>query len=373
MCFGMVLWLSSALSVATASEKERIGFTIMTVDQQFFTTPYEQSGELGGSYMGAKGTAASTVKNPAALGGLSKLVSQAYWVYGKNKGKGGGTSPTENEKVTGWLSDAGFYQVIPLKKWGAAIGFGGDYLANDYDDAPVTGPSQHGYRLNIALGIQVLDSLALGYGLMYLSDHAGWGTIYAPPGSSDVRWYHMVHDSHSWRHRLGIQHVISGVLRWGLQGDIGYGAADNRYNGLDTGGDDDLRNYGVRLGGRTDFDRSFKLSCDLDWRHVDLEFGMHPTYVGPDIQAKYYGDVYRAMFGAEERLTSWLAVQIGYRYNVYRLDDICGADGNQEFHTLGGGLGMQLLDQRLSLVWNAEYSWVGNGDFKNVLSAQYTF
>ena len=373
MYWGAVLWLSAMLSVATAGEKERVGFTIMTMNQQFFTTPYEQSGKLGGSYMGAKGTAASTVKNPAALGGLSMPMNEIYWLYGKNEGEGGGTSQTESESITGWISDEGIYQVIPLKQWRAAIGFGGDYLATDYNDAPVTDPSQHGYRFSSAFGIQVLDNLSLGYGLMYLHDHAAWGSIYAPPGSNDANRYHMVHDSSSWRHRLGMQHSISGMVRWGVQVDVGYGDGDNRWNGRDPGGDNDLRDYGVRLGGQTDFDRPFKLSCDLDWRYMDVNFGRHSPGIGQNFEAKYAGDVYRAMFGVEQRLASWLTAQVGYRYNVYRLDDVCGADGNLEFHTLDGGLRIPLLDQRLSLEWNMEYSWVANGDFKNVLSVQYTF
>ncbi len=373
MLWGAALWAGAALSVATAGPSERVGFTIMTANQGFFTTPYEQSGELGGSYMGAKGTPASTVKNPAALGALSSLASEAYWVYGRNKGEGGGISPTEGEPILGRLSDEGFYQVIPLKNWRAAIGLGGDYLDNDYDDAPVTEPGQRGHRFSGAFGIQVTDNLSLGYGLLYLDDHLAWGSMYAPPGSMDPARYHMVHDSTSWRHRLGIQHALSGILRWGVQADAGYGSADNQWNGVESDGDDDLSEYGVRIGGQTDFDRPFKLSCDLDWRKIDVAFGRHSPGIGPNLEARYAGNIYRTMLGAEQRLASWLTAQAGYRYNVYRLDDVCGADGDQEFHTVGGGLGAQLLNQRLVLAWNMEYSWLSKGDFKNVLTARYTF
>jgi len=111
----------------------------------------------------------------------------------------------------------------------------------------------------------------------------------------------------------------------------------------------------------------------LDWRHIDIEFGRHSAGIGQDIQARYKGQIYRAMLGARQRLSSWATAQIGYRYNDYRLDDVCGADGDQQFHTLGGGFAIQLLAERLSLEENMEYSWLADGDFKNVISARYAF
>lgn len=370
-----VMLLASPPAVATAAsgDRDRVGFTILMMDKQFFTTPYERAATLGGAYMGQEGSADAVIKNPAGLGRLAVPEVKTYWVFSSYGGNGGANGPSSSETIRGQLSDEGGYLAMPIPSVPLVVGLGGDYLATSFSDAPVTQPSQRGYRVSGALAARLSDRLTAGYGLTYFNDHHAWGTSWPVPGILPPPIVHWENDSESWRHRLGFQHQLVGLLTWGLQGEFGHGSGDNLWNGKLTGGSQSLTEYGLRLGAKSAPFHGLALLLDLEWRNMRLEFGAHEPMVGRPVLSQYTGDVYRSMLGFEHTVNEMLRLLLGYRYSVFRMDDFCYRNASQDYHTAAAGVDFTLWNQRLGLAWNVEYSWMAAGDFMNTVALRFRF
>ncbi len=366
-----VILVASLPTVALAAhgDRDRVGFTILMMDKQFFATPLERSAALGGAYMGQDGSADAVIKNPAALGGLITPEATAYWIFSSYEGNGGANGPNSSEIIRGQLSDEGGYAAIPISSLPLVIGLGADYLATSFNDAPVTQPSQRGYRLSGALAARPTDRLTVGYGLTHFNDHHAWGTSWPVAGMLPPPVVHWVHDSKSWRHRLGLQHRVAGLFTWGLQGDLGHGSGGNLWNNKSTGGGQSLDEYGLRWGVKSVPYHGLALLLDVEWRTMQLEFPM----VGRTVVSQYTGDVFRFMLGLEHTLNEWIRLRLGYRYSLFDMDDFCYRDASQDDHTAAGGADFSLLDDRLVLAYDLEYSWMAAGDFMNAFVLRYRY
>ena len=374
------LWMSLILlaslpgiASAASGDRDRVGFTILMMDKQFFTTPYERAATVGGAYMGQEGSADAVIKNPAGLGRLAAPEAMTYWVFSSYGGNGGANGPNSNEAIRGQLSDEGGYFAMPIPSVPVVIGVGADYLASSFSDAPVTQPSQRGHRVSGALAARISDRLTVGYGLTHLNDHHAWGTSWPVPGVLPPPIVHWVNDSESWRHRIGIQHELAGLLTWGLQGDFGHGGGDNLWNGKPTGGSQALTEYGLRLGAKSAPFHGLALLLDLEWRHMRLDFGDHEPMVGRTVLSQYAGDVYRLMLGFDHTVNEMLRLRLGYRTSMFRMDDFCYRNARQDYHTAAAGADFMLWNQRLELAWNVEYSWMAAGDFMNTVALRFRF
>lgn len=366
----VLLFLIICLSAirAYAGSHEKTGFTIYTIERQFFSTPYESAGVNGFSYAAAKGTAVSIIQNPAALAQLQKPDFQAYYQYDYLEGEGGGVTLTKNEFIKGSLSDTGAYQSFMIPKIKGVFGLGGDSFFSDFDGDPVTRFNQKGSRVNFAWAIALMEKFRLGYGFTYLHDVYEWGSKWLYGNK-----YLWKHQSDSFRHRLGMQGDFNPHLRWGLQGDIGHGHGENRWNDQDTKGNEDLSLYRIRIGGEADIAK-FTFSSDFEWENSDYQWGKHHPAISPRGGSAYYkGEVYRWMLGVQYLLWDKVVCKAGYRYDYFKVDPLCNEYARQHANNILLGITVPLFQGKCEFGWAGTYSWISHGDISNTISLRYSF
>ena len=376
MKYRLILSAICAVSLSTtlqATDPARTGFTIQMVDLQYFTTPYEQSAQLGGAYMGRFTGAEGVIKNPAALGLVQTNCFSAYSMTDTYKGDGGVNGPSSSEAITAHLFDGGGFAAAPIPGIPLTAAIGADYFSTDFSDAPITDPIQRGYRFGGALGCPLGKHLSLGYSLNYMQDVFSWGTSW-PIGYHKILPVRVRQDSRSWRHRLALQHTLPQILTWGVQGSIADGSGDNHWNGKGGDGDDTLREYEWRAGFQTASFHSLSLLSDVEYRNTDIELGYHNAVIGaPTVPARYSGDSYRLMLGIEQQLSESFSLQYGYRYNMFRMDNFCGRGGDADYHTVAGGLSAELFHRRIRVTYGVEYAWIARDSIAQTLSISTGF
>ncbi|MGV8120778.1 MAG: hypothetical protein AB2L14_13550 [Candidatus Xenobiia bacterium LiM19] len=359
-------------SPSSAGDGERTAFTIMSIDNQFFTTPYERTAILGGAYMGREGSPASVILNPAALHSLRKADAMVTWTQKNYKGTGGAAGKNNDEDISAQLSDTGLYVALPLGDHGSVMAFGADMFDTSFSSSPMTEPKDTGSRVFAAFSSPLSKSLSWGYGLMYLDDNYAWGTGWFD-GRQFSRFY-LKNQSQSWRHRLALQGNGNGSFCWGLQCTLGYGDGVNYWNGIESSGRDKLQYSALRGGGQWVLSKRTKLACDIECQWNDIQFGHHPVSTGKGGGAAYYkGDVLRAMAGIEQSVGDSIVLRGGYRYSSFKMEDFCNRNAQHDASTASLGIDWKLDGDRLNLSWNGEYTWLGYGDFTQTLSLRYRF
>jgi hypothetical protein len=356
---------------AQCGENERVGFTVTSMTRQFFNTGLEQAAIMGGAYMGREGTAGSVVLNPAALAFLKKADAQAYYMTGSYSGTGGGVNRFTDEEITAQYSDGGVYASFPIGS-GSVLGIGGNTFSTTFSFSPVSDPVQNGSRINAACAIKLNDNLSIGYGVMALHDHHGWGANNFNRETMQLANLKWKLESDSWRHRLGMQGIGGNGMRWGVQATFGYGNSTNLWNGVNTGGENYLSDFGLRAGFEKSLSRNSKLAFDLEWQRIDLEFGRHAPPLSSR-QCCFNGNMYRAMLGFEQKLGKNIDLQIGYRQNkVNTLVDFCGRPVDCNYSTAALGIKGH-LGENCYILANTEYSWIARGDSLTTATINFSF
>ena len=369
----ITLFIIAALnSPSSAGDGERTAFTIMSIENQYFTTPYERMAILGGAYMGTEGTPASVILNPAALHSIRKADAMVTWTQKNYKGTGGAAGRDKDEDISAQLSDTGLYMALPLGGHGSVMAFGADMFDTSFSSSPMTEPRDTGSRIFAAFSSPMSRNLSWGYGLMYLDDTYAWGT-----GWFDGRRFsrfHMKNQSQSWRHRLAVQGGGSSAFRWGFQYTLGYGDGSNYWNGTDIGGRERLQYNALRGGGQWALSKRTKLACDIEYQWSDFQFGHHPVSTGRGGGVAFYrGGTMRTMVGIEQGISDSFALRGGYRFSSFNMEDFCNRNAQHDASTASLGIDWKLDGDRLNLSWNGEYTWMGYGDFTQSLSLKYQF
>ncbi len=370
-----------AISGATVAwgDDSRVGLLVRTFDQQYFTTPFERAAILGGAYMGDLGSAASTIRNPAALANVCGPDALGYWVADSTKGEASLT-PTRDEthqRTRAFLSDQGAYVAMPLGGLPVSAGFGGNYFTTGFSGDPEVSPAQRGTRLSTALAAPVFGNLNLGYGVTWFNDH------YATAAGSDMGMQmpptaRLSNESHSWRHRLAVFAPLGHNVRWGFQADYGHGAGTTRLDGEPLSGRDLFESYAARGGVQCDLSHRFTAAADFEWSYLDLNMGEvtrdgNETIPPAANRIRYAADVYRPMVGLQFRATPRLTLRSGYRHTFYRFRESPLLPGNSDYGTLGSGAKYAFWGGRATIDWNIEYSWIADHSLLNTLTLSCMF
>ncbi|MDY0166176.1 MAG: outer membrane beta-barrel protein [Thermoguttaceae bacterium] len=361
---GLVL---SGVTAARGGDR-RTGLLVRTIDLQYFTTPYERATVLGGAYMGDLGSAASTIRNPAALANLCGPDVLGYWTTDSTEGVASLTPPPvgANQQTTAFLSDEGIYVAVPLDDFPISAGFGGDYFETNYYGNPTVRPAQHGSRLSAALAASVFGNVSIGYGATWFNDHfatAAW------LGTAAER---MANESHSWRHRVAMFAPAGYNMRWGVQGDYGYGDGTTRLDGEAIGGRNWFETYALRGGFQWDLTERVTGAFDFEWSYLELNMGQVVIGNAPHLM-RYAADIYRPMVGIQLRATQNLTMRCGYRYSFYRLRTSPLLPDECDYSTVSGGARYAFWGGRAAIDWNMEHSWIAGGSLMNMLSLSCMF
>ncbi|MHC1724757.1 MAG: hypothetical protein AB9866_01835 [Syntrophobacteraceae bacterium] len=366
-------------------------FNSRLFDLQYFTRPFERAAAAGGAWEGAEGSAASTVQNPAALASVSKPELLTYWTLNYLKGETyglkrvippgpGNPQPVRIcEKPEALLSSVGAYQTFRPGLIPGTLGFGADYLWSGFTDNRVSQIEQSGYRLGLSWGVPLGERISVGYGLTYLDDTWHWDVTWAQfsPGSpvpSNVN-YLLRSSGSSWRHRFGLHGDVGGSFRYGLEGDLGHGHTDNTWNGVDTGGDNGMRYYAFRAGFEFNVTPKTIIAVENEWHSIVINFGRHPGSIGGSgAVAAWDTSVLRPMAGVKHSVTESFQLLAGYRYSTFNTVDMCHKSADSDYSTFSIGTVFALLNKRLVIRWNIEYSTVSpEGEFMNLLALQADF
>jgi len=359
-------------SPSHAGDGERTAYTIMSIDNQFFTTPYERTAIMGGAYMGREGTPASVILNPAALYSIKKVDAMVTFTQKNFKGIGGTASRNNDEAISAQLCDTGLYIALPLGTHSSVMAFGADIFDTTFSSSPMTEPRDLGSRIYAAFSSPLNKNASWGYGLMYLDDTYAWGTGWY--NGKQFSKFHMKNQSQSWRHRLAMQGNSGGPFCWGIQCTFGYGDSSNNWNGVENSGREKNQYTAFRGGGQWTLSKRTKLACDIEWQWTDIQFGHHPVSTGKGGGAAFYrGDTLRAMIGIEQSLSNSFSLRGGYRHSSYKMEDFCNRNALHDVNTASLGFDWKLDGDRLNLSWNGEYTWMGYGDFTQTVSLRYRF
>ncbi len=345
-------------------------FQTHLLDLQFFTRPYERSANLGGAYMGAPPSAAAALQNPGALGFIKGADLLTYWTFDYTHGQGDGRNPRtrQSEKPISRISDVGAFGAFRLRELPGVVAMGFDAMGNYLSGNDLSRIAQDGQRLTLAYAVPLTPAFAAGYSLVYLKDHFQWGLTWED-GHTGVNTV----NADSWLHRLGVQGRLGQVVRWGLQGELGFGRGNADWDNQITGGDDRLRERGLRGGLEWDISPMFTLAGDFEWRWQELNFGAYPAAIGASAQAEWRGDIYRPMLGLRQQIIPGLELLYGYRYNIFRADTLLEQDADMDYSTAALGADFRFLDI-YHLNWSLEYSWLDpDGAIMSTLAAKASF
>lgn len=382
---------SIALVAAGALAGEVESFNNRIFDLQYFTRPYERAAVAGGAWEGLEGDSSSALRNPAGLADTEAPELLTFWTFNFMKGESLGLQTIippgpDNEsaikiydKVLSRMSDAGAYQAFRLDAFPGVFSLGADYMWNDLSNNDTARIEQSGLHPGVAWGLPLGKSITLGYGLTYLDDLMQWAVtwpIFTPgmPMPENMN-YVLRSRAESLRHRLGLRSRLGDTMRFGVEGELGHGATDNEWNGVDTGGDDDMRHTGLRVGLEYDLAPPLTLAAEIEWHETLVEYGWHsPTpQIAPSI-AKWDTEVVRPMLGLKYTLTDACNLMCGYRYNDIQTADMCGREADDRYHTYSAGATMSAFEKRVDITWNIEYSdLAGDGELMNLLSAGIRF
>ncbi|HOV87201.1 MAG TPA: hypothetical protein PLM79_12615 [Syntrophobacteraceae bacterium] len=366
-------------------------FNSRLFDLQYFTRPFERAAVAGGAWEGAEGSAASILQNPAALALVHKPELLTYWTFNHLNGQtyalkrvippGPGHPKVERicERPTARLSDMGVYQAFRLESVPGTFGIGADALWNDLGDNDLSRIEQSGFRVGLSWGVPLGDDLSVGYGLTYLDDTWHWDVTWAKfspgiPVPQNVD-YLLKSSASSWRHRFGLRGNVGSSFRYGLEADLGHGSTDNEWNGRDTGGDNAMHHYGIRIGLEYSLSSKAVLAVEGEWHETSIEFGRHSPDIGrDDAVAKWDTSVIRPMLGFKYSVTDAWQLLAGYRYSRFNTVDLCTHGADTDYGTFSLGTAFSLFHKRLSIRWNLEYSMVDpDGEIMNLLSLNAVF
>ena len=377
----VLLGLAMAGATTARGGDSRVGLLVRTIDQQYFTTPFERAAILGGAYMGDLGSAASTIRNPAALAAVCGPDALGYWVADSIKGEASLT-PTPGDatqRTRAFLSDQGAYVAMPLGGLPISAGFGGNYFSTGFSGDPEISPAQRGTRMSAALAAPIHGNVNLGYGATWFNDHYATAAEF-DMGRQMPHTSRLSNESHSWRHRLALFAPLGHHIRWGLQGDYGYGAGTTRLDGEPLTGRNAFENYALRGGFQCDVSHRITAAVDVEWSYLDLNMGEVPPD-GEEIipleaaadRIRYAANVYRPMVGLQFRATPRLTLRTGYRHTFYRFRQSPLLPGSSDYGTLGSGARYSFWGGRAAVDWNIEYSWIADHSLLNTLTLSCMF
>lgn len=366
-------------------------FNSRLFDLQYFTRPFERAAVAGGAWEGAEGSAASVVQNPAALASVRKPELLTFWTlnylsgetYGLKRlippGPGRPEPIRICEKPRALLSNVGAYQAFQPSTIPGTLGLGVDYLWDDFTGNRVTQIEQNGYRLGLTYGVPIGEHLSVGYGLTYLNDTWHWAVTWPrfSPGSpipQNVN-YLLRSGGNSWRHRFGLHGDVERSFRYGLEGDVGHGYTGNTWNGVDTGGDNDMEYYAFRAGFEYNVTPKTIVALDGEWHNIVVGFGLHSAAIGAGgAVARWDTSVLRPMAGVKHSVTDNWQLLAGYRYSTFNTVDMCHKSADSDYSTFSVGSVFSLPESRLIVRWNIEYSTVDpDGEIMNLLVVQAVF
>jgi len=355
---------------AQAQTAHRVGMLVRTIDQQFFTTPYERSAALGGAYMGAPGSAASVIRNPAALTSICATDIEGYWVTESFAGEVGITeTPSDTAQDTnGFLNDEGVYVGLPLGDFPVSFGVGGDYFSTSFSEVTGPAPAQDGTRLSMAAAVPFLAGTSIGYGLTWFNDYyatAGWRDLSTSPTP-----YRLTNTSHSWRHRFALSGCLGCRVRWGAQFDYGYGQGTSRFDDDDpVSGPNSFLLQGGRGGFQWDAAERLTVAVDFEYSYMELNLGTQdPTMTGYSGDLAWITDTYRPMVGLQLAVTQCTAMNVGYRYTIYNLRNFNDTTRDGDYSTISAGVRHSFFGGNAMLAWTIEKSWIAEDELQNVVS-----